>query len=125
MNKVRSLHESYSQFCELFTLCEHLPKVAERAAVLKNQALDQGREGGSRLRAVSPVAAHADPKPPPLSKGVGTTCPLRTAVFSARRFGLSREHFDTLTDEIHLYLLLAGPGWAPDASPPVAEGIRH
>jgi hypothetical protein len=72
---VRSLHESYSQFCELFTLCEHLPKVAERAAVLKNQALDQGREGGSRLRAVSPVAAHADPKPPPLSRGVGTTCP--------------------------------------------------
>ena len=26
----------------------------------------------------------------------------------AQRYGLSREHFDTLTDEIHLYLLLAG-----------------
>jgi hypothetical protein len=26
----------------------------------------------------------------------------------ARRYGLSKDHFDTLTDEIHLYLLLAG-----------------
>jgi hypothetical protein len=26
----------------------------------------------------------------------------------ARKYGLSREHFDTLSDEIHLYLLLAG-----------------
>ena len=26
----------------------------------------------------------------------------------ARKYGLSKEHFDTLTDEIHLYLLLAG-----------------
>ncbi|MGH8480042.1 MAG: hypothetical protein ACREXK_10785 [Gammaproteobacteria bacterium] len=40
---VTSLHESYSQFCELFTLCEHLPEVAERAAVLKNQTLDEGK----------------------------------------------------------------------------------
>jgi hypothetical protein len=69
--------------------------------------------------------AHANPKTPPLSRGLAPHAPLRTAVFSVRRFGLSREHFDTLTDEIHLYLLLAGPGWAPDASPPVTEGIRH
>jgi hypothetical protein len=27
---------------------------------------------------------------------------------NTRKYGLSKEHFDTLTDEIHLYLLLAG-----------------
>jgi hypothetical protein len=44
----------------------------------------------------------------PRPSGVETITVSISESDDARRYGLSKDHFDTLTDEIHLYLLLAG-----------------
>ena len=71
-----------------------------------------GREELEVLEQLRPKARFVTP----LTKVAGWTrpSPIETITVSisesddVRKYGLSKEHFDTLTDEIHLYLLLAG-----------------
>jgi hypothetical protein len=58
-----------------------------------------------KARFLTPLAKLARGGPP---SRVGTIAVSISESDDVRKYGLSIEHFDTLTDEIHLYLLLAG-----------------
>lgn len=58
-----------------------------------------------KARFLTPLTKVAQwPRPSP----IGTITVSISESDDVRQYGLSKEHFDTLTDEVHLYLLLAG-----------------
>lgn len=72
---------------------------------LGREELDLLQELRPKLSFVTPVTKIAQwPRP----QWIDTITVSISESADAQRYGLSKAHFDTLTDEIHLYLLLAG-----------------
>lgn len=72
---------------------------------LGREELDVLQRLRPRARFLTPLTKLAAQK---RSSSIETVCVSISRSEDVRRYGLSKEHFDTLTDEVHLYLLLAG-----------------